>query len=242
MLRSVASYLSLFAKDEQEKNKAESIIRTMRFVDRKYFIRDERDAYYDSAQPIGAGQTISQPSTVARMLFLAGLNKKSRVLEAGSGSGWNACLASALANKGKVLSIDRIQELVRQAEENAQRFISTLGKDEKRFFKIPDFRAINLFELSGSEQARKQAGRQATKSSKGFDSIIITAGIRPEQETLIEQAAQNLLSEKGILVCPYTSGPLMLIEKTKQGLKKKYTREHYLFVPLLDMDYNPAEN
>ena len=91
MIESVRSYLSSFGKvGENEKN----ILKAMREIDRSRFINS--GAYLDTALPIGEGQTISQPSTVARMLQLLDLKKGDKVLEIGSGSGWNASLVGVL--------------------------------------------------------------------------------------------------------------------------------------------------
>ena len=66
-----------------------------------------------------------------------------------------------------------------------------------------------------------------------YDRILITAGIEHGQERKIEFLAGNLLKQKGLLICPYTQGPLIIYKK--QGkLKKTLTKEQYVFVPLLE--------
>ncbi|MCA1794674.1 MAG: hypothetical protein LC660_12555, partial [Desulfobacteraceae bacterium] len=68
------------------RKQVDDILHAMDKVDRKYFI--DHDPYVDAALSIGHGQTISQPSTVARVLMLAELSPGHDVLEIGFGSGW----------------------------------------------------------------------------------------------------------------------------------------------------------
>lgn len=72
-------------------------------------------AYEDSAIPIGAGQTISQPYVQARSLELLRLNGNDRVLEVGAGSGYQTALIAALAST--VLAVERIADLARGARD-----------------------------------------------------------------------------------------------------------------------------
>jgi protein-L-isoaspartate(D-aspartate) O-methyltransferase len=92
----------------------EAFLRTPRhlFVDEALAPR----AYGDSALPIGHGQTISQPYIVARMIQLLAIEAGSRVLEVGTGSGYQAAILSRLA--GAVYTIERIEPLARRAREN----------------------------------------------------------------------------------------------------------------------------
>jgi len=82
-------------------------------VPRGLFVPERRDAYADRALPIGAGQTISQPLVVARMLELLAPRPRDRVLDVGTGSGWHAALLARLA--GHVWSVERIPELAASA-------------------------------------------------------------------------------------------------------------------------------
>ncbi|HUQ19356.1 MAG TPA: protein-L-isoaspartate(D-aspartate) O-methyltransferase [Gemmatimonadaceae bacterium] len=72
-------------------------------------------AYEDSALPIGSGQTISQPSIHARYLELLGLTGKEKVLEIGTGSGYQTALLAKLASQ--VFSIERIAPLLERAKD-----------------------------------------------------------------------------------------------------------------------------
>ncbi len=78
-------------------------------------------AYQNTSLPIGEGQTISQPFTVARTLELLGLRGTERVLEVGTGSGFQAALLARLAHQ--VFTIERIESLARQA----RRVLDRLG-------------------------------------------------------------------------------------------------------------------
>jgi protein-L-isoaspartate(D-aspartate) O-methyltransferase len=84
------------------------------FVDASF----ESRAYGDHALPTAEGQTISQPWMVARMLELAVLAPEHRVLEVGTGSGYQTALLARLA--GKVFSVERVASLVRSARERLE--------------------------------------------------------------------------------------------------------------------------
>jgi len=76
--------------------------------------------------------------------------------------------------------------------------------------------------------------KQLNTWQEQYDRIIITAGINKTQENLIFQLAKKVLKEKGILVCPYTHGPLIILKKENSKVIKDTTMEQYVFVPLLD--------
>ena len=94
-----------------------SVLRAFDLTPRHLFVPTgmRHRAYEDSALPIGNGQTISQPSTHARYLELLGLTGKERVLEIGTGSGYQTVLLSHLASQ--VFSIERVGTLVTQARD-----------------------------------------------------------------------------------------------------------------------------
>jgi len=199
MLRSVKNYLSLFGKPN------EKILDVIKKIDRKNFMEKNKSfAYLDQAIPIGHGQTISQPSTVARMLSLLELKKTDEVLEIGTGSSWNATLLGYLSKK--VLTLEIVKELSEIAKEKMKKLqIKNVEVKQK------DFRLLK----------------------QKFNKIIFTAGISPEQEQLIENFAKNHLKENGILVCPYREGHLIILKKKKTKIEKNYTKENYVFVPLI---------
>jgi protein-L-isoaspartate(D-aspartate) O-methyltransferase len=101
--------------------KSDRVIKAMQSIDRKHFIPKEeiRVAYADAALPVGFGQTISAPSVVAFMLEKLELKEGMKILEVGTGSGYNCALLSLLVGKkGKVISIDIVPELIEKAKEN----------------------------------------------------------------------------------------------------------------------------
>jgi protein-L-isoaspartate(D-aspartate) O-methyltransferase len=91
------------------------ILEAMRRVPRHLFVDEalESQAYLDTPLPTSSGQTISQPYIVARMLELAGIEAADRVLEIGTGSGYQTALLARLARE--VYSVERVEELLEQA-------------------------------------------------------------------------------------------------------------------------------
>jgi len=202
MINSIKKNLSLFGKVDKK------VLDTMNKIDRKNFIPKnlKQHAYEDHPLPIGQGQTISQPYTIARMLSLLDLNEKDYVLEIGTGSGYNAALIADLANKGKVLTLEIHDQLIKNAEANIKKLKLKNIKIKKQ-----DFRELD----------------------EKFDKIIFTAGISLDQEKIIEDFAKTNLNENGILLCPFQSRPLIIIQKKQNQIIKKYTSEEYRFVPLI---------
>lgn len=117
-------------------------------------------AYVDKAFPIGSGQTISQPYTVAFQTQLLGINKGDRVLEIGTGSGYQTAVLMELG--AKVFTIERQKKLFLKA----QKFLPELGYRPQFFF----------------------GDGYLGKATYGpFDKILITAGAENVPEQLIEQ-------------------------------------------------------
>ena len=96
----------------------ERVMAAMERVPRELFVppAERRRAYDDVALPIGHGQTISQPYMVARICEILGLTGEERVLDVGTGSGYQAAVLAELA--GEVFTIERIPELADQARAN----------------------------------------------------------------------------------------------------------------------------
>src|SRR6266508_4741117 len=96
----------------------ERVLTAMERVPRELFVPPElrSRAYEDEALPIGAGQTISQPYMVARICEALGLRGGERVLDVGTGSGYQAAVLAELA--GEVHSIERRTALAERAREN----------------------------------------------------------------------------------------------------------------------------
>ena len=94
----------------------ERVLAAMERVPRELFVPPEERsrAYQDAALPIGAGQTISQPYMVARICEVLALSGSERVLDVGTGSGYQAAVLAELA--AEVITIERIPELAAEAE------------------------------------------------------------------------------------------------------------------------------
>ena len=105
--------------------KTQTLIQAFRSVDRSYFVpaKFKEEAYVNEPLPIGYGQTISQPLVVAFMLEQLSPKPGEKILDIGSGSGWQtALLAYIVGETGKVVAIERISELVKIAKENISKF------------------------------------------------------------------------------------------------------------------------
>jgi protein-L-isoaspartate(D-aspartate) O-methyltransferase len=122
-------------------------------------------AYADHPLPIGEGQTISQPYMVALMTQLLRLTGKERVLEVGTGSGYQAAVLSCLARE--VYSIERVDSLAREARER----LSGLGY--------------------GNVQITVGDGTCGWPEHAPYAGILVTAGAPALPEPLIEQLAEG---------------------------------------------------
>ncbi|MCE5304625.1 protein-L-isoaspartate(D-aspartate) O-methyltransferase [bacterium] len=101
--------------------KDERILQAIRKIPREIFIPDEylEHSYDDAALPIGWGQTISQPYTIAYMTEMLGIESGMKVLEIGTGSGYHACVLCELG--ASVFSIERILQLYELAKSNFEK-------------------------------------------------------------------------------------------------------------------------
>src|SRR3989344_4316909 len=174
-------------------------------VNRENFVLNNKEAYYDIALPILNKQTISQPSTIMIMLQALELKEDDKVLEIGTGSGYNLALICKIVKK-IVYSVEVNKELIDFAEKN-------LKKEKIKNFKI--FHENGFFGL---------------KKYAPFDKIIVTAAPIEIPVELIKQLKIN-----GIMIIPvgkYTQKMLRVI-KRKNGLEKKDLGE-FVFVPMVD--------
>lgn len=176
-------------------------------LDRSLFLDEEYKALAkkDGPLPIGFEQTISQPSLVLEMTRLLAPDKESKVLEIGTGSGYQTAFLAEFA--GQVYSIERFEELSKKAQER----LASLGY-ENIFYKIGD----------GSEGWPDQAP---------FDRIIVTAAAGKEPIDLLEQLAENgkLLAPVG----PPNSQELLLFIKDQEGKISKENHGRVRFVEMV---------
>lgn len=175
-------------------------------LDRSFFIDNEYKnlAHCDSALPIGHGQTISQPTLVYAMTEKLDLSKNLKVLEIGTGSGYQTAFLAEFA--GKVYTVEKIEELSRKA----QRRLAELGYANVEF-KVGD----------GSEGWEEHAP---------YDRIIVTAAAREVPEPLAEQLGRG--GKMIIPVGQRGLQDLMMISKDDKGVVKKEFLEKVIFVEL----------
>ncbi|HKK82932.1 MAG TPA: hypothetical protein VJ958_01755 [Atribacterota bacterium] len=221
LAKAVKNNLLRLASNEKERENLDRIIAAISVIDRIFFVEHKSDAYIDTALPIGYDQTISQPSTVARMLMLANPEPGNDLLELGAGSGWNASLAGYIVYPGKVISMDIVPQLVEEAYKNLNELKIHLNSEDRDRLTNIEFSNFNIL-------------KELVNWQEKYDKIIITAGISREQEILIHQLANKALNEKGILVCPHVHGPLIILKKENGKINKDTTMEQYIFVPLLE--------
>ena len=94
------------------------VLQAMAAVPRERFVPPDsrNNAYLDIPLPIGEGQTISQPTMVAEMTAALRVNVRDKILEVGTGSGYQAALLAQLAPQGMVVTVERLPELAARAE------------------------------------------------------------------------------------------------------------------------------
>lgn len=145
----------------------QKVLEAMECLPRHLFVAEAlgHQAYDNNALPIGFGQTISQPYIVARMTELLELKYNSRVLEVGTGSGFQTCVLAQLVEH--VYSIERIKQLQLMA---------------KRRFK--QFELYNISTKHGD-------GWEGWSRKGPFDSIIVTAAAANMPQVLCSQLAEG---------------------------------------------------
>lgn len=203
--------------------KTDLIIEAFRAIDRKEFVLDDYkdSAYANIPLPIGFGQTISQPLTVAFMIELLEPKPGEKILEIGSGSGWQTAMLSYIVSKealnianevddgqkGRIVSIERIAELKEMTEKN----VSKYNFIEKKVAKIV-----------------KGDGSRGYKEEASYDKIISGAAASFE----IPMDWKKQLKIGGRIVSPVGQS-IAVIDKAG---KNEYSQKEYFgfsFVPLI---------
>lgn len=164
-------------------------------------------AYEDTALPIGQGQTISQPFVVALMTEILLARPRSRVLEVGTGSGYQTAVLAALRQRARrVFTIERLRDLSSRAEQ-----------------RLHDLRLRSV-------RFRYGDGYEGWPEEAPFDGILVTAAPEQVPEALLDQLAPG-----GRLVVPVGGGgvqELNVYDRTESGHRVE-TVEYVRFVPLL---------
>jgi protein-L-isoaspartate(D-aspartate) O-methyltransferase len=184
-----------------------AVLRAMEEVPREYFVAPELTdaAYYDQALPIACGQTISQPYVVAYMTEQLGIHPHDRVLEIGTGSGYQAAVLAKLARE--VVTIERYRTLA----ETARKRFDQLG-------------IRNIEVLTGD-------GFLGAPNHAPFDRIVVTAAAEDIPQVLVDQLAEGGVM---VLPLGPHGGPQQLVKltRTDEGLKRE-DLILVRFVPLL---------
>ncbi|MEK9154764.1 MAG: protein-L-isoaspartate O-methyltransferase [Patescibacteria group bacterium] len=210
------------------------IIEAFRAVDRINFVSEEykNEAYINAPLPIGFGQTISQPLTVAFMIELLGPKSGEHILEIGAGSGWQTAILSYLADKDsdknilekndiseaensvnsekpapKVIAIERIPELKEMAEKNVSKY--------------------NFIE-KGITSVILADGSKGYKPAEFYDKIICGAASSGD----VPGEWRKQLKIGGRIVAPVDNS-IVVIDKLA---KNEYSQKEYFgfsFVPLI---------
>lgn len=183
----------------------ENVLDAMRSVPRHLFVPEElRDqAYVDFPQRIGSGQTISQPYMVALMTSLLGLEGGEKVLEIGTGSGYQAAVLSRIG--ATVYTIEIREELADQARD-------TLDRLEY-----------------GNIHYRTGDGYQGWPEQAPFDAIVVTAAPPEIPERLVEQLK---VGGRLVIPVGRYFQDLMVVTKREDGVRKQRVAA-VRFVPMV---------
>jgi protein-L-isoaspartate(D-aspartate) O-methyltransferase len=184
----------------------EEVLRAIETVPRHVFMDPAffNHAYVDKAFPISSGQTISQPYTVAVQTCLLKVKKRDKILEIGTGSGYQAAILAEMG--AKVYTIERQRELFIKA----QSIIENLGY------------SINFFYGDGYE-GKPQYGP--------FDGILITAAAPKVPENLLQQLKTG--GRLVVPVGGYESQVMTVVERTGEETFEYSDHGHFVFVPML---------
>jgi protein-L-isoaspartate(D-aspartate) O-methyltransferase len=206
-MTSLRTRARLIQRLEEAGIRTTEILDVIRMLPRHLFVDEAlaSRAYEDSALPIGHGQTISQPYTVARMTeALIERSRPDTVLEIGTGSGFQTAVLASLVRR--VYSVERIGPLL----DRAQRRLRQL-----------EFRNIRF---------RHDDGALGWPEYAPFDGILVTAAPRGVPRALAEQ-----LTAGGIMVLPMGEGEsqvLVRVTRTEEGFEHEVL-EPVSFVPLV---------
>lgn len=192
--------------------KSSDVLSVMLQIPRHRFVsgRFKDIAYRDSPIPIGHGQTMSQPYTVAFMTDLLDLTGKEKVLEIGTGSGYQSAVLSKLAK------VVYTMEIVPELAQRARTVLARLG-----------IKNVHV---------KKGSGEWGWEEKAPFDAILVTAGI----EDKVPRELFDQLKVGGVLVAPVGKGhdkQMTRFTKVKKKGKEKIKKEKFgtfHFVPFVE--------
>ena len=184
----------------------ERVLQALRDVPRHMFVPDSLrdDAYQDRPLPIGEGQTISQPYIVASMTASLAPDPHNRVLEVGTGSGYQAAILARLT--ARVITIERHAVLADRASE----VFALLG-------------ISNITVVTGD-------GTEGYPPEEPYDRILVTAGAPAVPETLKAQLSDG--GRLVIPVGPFGFQRLMIVDRHGESFSER-EGEGCVFVPLV---------
>jgi protein-L-isoaspartate(D-aspartate) O-methyltransferase len=193
---------SLKSKGIKDKKVLQAILK----IPRHFFMPSgfEQRAYQDNAFPIAAGQTISQPYTVAFQTELLQIKKRDKVLEIGTGSGYQAAVLCEMG--AKLYTIERHKELFKSAQ-------------------------IILSKLGYSPYCVYGDGHEGIPGYAPFDKILLTAAAEEVPQSLLDQL--KIGGRMVIPVGPSGSQDMLEIIKTDKNKFETKKHGKFVFVPFL---------
>ena len=198
--------MQLIEELRAKKIKDDKVLRAIAEIPRHLFMDQAflKFAYQDKAFPIGCGQTISQPYTVALQTELLQIKPYEKVLEVGTGSGYQSAVLIAL--KAQVFTIERQKDLYAKTKE----FLPKLG-----------YQAMFIY----------GDGYKGLSKMAPFDKIIVTCGAPFIPEDLLAQL--KLGGRLVIPVGKGEIQKMTLVVRTSETTFEEYTHGDFSFVPML---------
>ncbi len=189
--------------------RSDEVINAMNAIDRADFLPPifREQAEVEMPLPIGHGQTVTPPRTTAIMLELLDVKKGHCVLDAGTGSGWTATLLGHIVgDSGRVITIERIEELYEMARENIEKY----GYLTKKRVEIVLGNAAEGYEVSAP-----------------FDRILVSA-----MASSVPEVFQRQLKIGGKMVIPIHNS-ICYIEKRGEADFYREEFDGFTFVPFI---------